>query len=88
MNGYYKNGQIKQVTEDGIRTHYFENGKIKAIGPFDGQMQGEWKFYRKSGELWQIGHLDNDVKNGKWVRYHQNGQIEKEAQFEHGKEVN
>lgn len=32
MEGYYKNGQLKQLTEDGIRTHYFENGKVKATG--------------------------------------------------------
>lgn len=87
MEGYYKNGQVKQMTEDGIRTHYFENGTIKATGPFDGKMQGDWEFYRKSGELWQIGQLVNDIKNGKWIRYNLDGQIEKEAQFENGKEI-
>lgn len=87
MEGYYKNGQVKQVTEDGIRTHYFENGTIKATGPFDGKMQGDWEFYRKSGELWQIGHLENDIKNGEWIRYDLDGQIEKAAHFENGKEI-
>lgn len=87
MEGYYKNGQVKQVTEDGRRTHYFENGTIKATGLFDGKMQGDWVFYRKSGELWQIGHLENDIKNGEWIRYDLDGQIEKAAHFENGKEI-
>ncbi|MER2132732.1 MAG: hypothetical protein ABS896_09995 [Carnobacterium inhibens] len=87
MEGYYKNGQLKQLTEDGIRTHYFENGKVKATGPFDGKMQGEWSFYRKTGELWQVGHLNNDSKDGRWVRYHRNGDIEKDTQFDDGKEM-
>mgnify|MGYP003469906656 CR=1 FL=1 len=86
MQEYYKNGQIKQVTKEGTRTHYFENGKIKAIGSFDGKMQGDWKFYRKSGELWQVGCLEHDLKNGEWIRYYQDGQVEKEVQFVRGKE--
>lgn len=50
-------------------------------------MQGDWVFYRKSGELWQIGHLENDIKNGEWIRYDLDGQIEKAAHFENGKEI-
>ena len=87
MEEYYKSGQLKQLTEDGIRTHYFENGKVKATGSFDGNMQREWDYYRKIGELWQVGHLKNDSKDGRWVCYLQNGEIEKDTQFEDGKEI-
>lgn len=87
MKEYYKSGQLKQLTEDGIRTHYFENGKVKATGSFDGNMQREWDYYRKTGELWQVGHLKNDSKDGRWVCYLQNGEIEKDTQFEDGKEI-
>ncbi|MGB6179569.1 toxin-antitoxin system YwqK family antitoxin [Carnobacterium sp.] len=87
MKDQYKNGQIKQQIDRGIQTYYFEDGTIKATGPFDGQMQGEWKFFRKSGELWQVGNLKQDIKNGPWIRYDRSGQIEKETIFENGKEV-
>ncbi len=44
-------------------------------------------FYRKSGELWQVGNLKQDIKNGSWIRYDRSGQIEKEALFENEKEA-
>lgn len=85
MNGKYRNGQIKMEDHDGFRSYYYENGVLKAIGHFDGKMQGEWRFYRKSGKLWQVGHLMDDNKHGPWLRYDHNGKIEKETYFINGK---
>lgn len=83
----YKNGQVKEVTENGVRTYYFENGMVKAHGPFDGKMHEEWSFYRKTGELWQVGQFEGDIKKGSWIRYDRNGEIEKAVEFKNGKEI-
>lgn len=83
---YYKNGQLVEQTVDGVRTVFFIDGTVKATGGVDrGMMHGEWHFYRKSGELWQVGHLDHDAQVGSWIRYHRDGSIEKSVVFENGK---
>ena len=44
-------------------TYFFKDGKIKAEGIYENsQMQGEWKFYRKTGQLWQVGNFINQNK--------------------------
>lgn len=87
MKSLYKNGQVKEDVKNGIKTVYFENGLIKAVGPFNKKMQGEWKFYKKSGLLWQIGNLKDDLKHGKWMRYNDDGTLQKSAYFKNGKEI-
>jgi len=82
----YVNGQktYEQVGDE--LTYFFKDGKIKAEGiSINGLMQGEWKFYRESGQLWQVGNFKNHVKNGKWVRYDKQGNLDYEEVFENGK---
>ncbi|MDF2885493.1 MAG: hypothetical protein K0R54_6067 [Clostridiaceae bacterium] len=44
---------------------YFKNGKMKAEGTFlNNQMEGEWRFYRESGQLCQIGNFQQGKKHG------------------------
>jgi len=82
----YANGQEVYKNEDNKLTYYFKNGKTKAEGPFENnQMQGEWKFYRESGQLWQIGNLHNDKKHGTWTRFDKENQQEYHESFEEGK---
>lgn len=81
----YVNGQktYEQVGDKLI--YFFKDGKIKAEGiSIKGLMQGEWKFYRESGQLWQVGNFLDNVKNGKWVRYDKQGHIEFEEVFKQG----
>jgi len=44
-------------------------------------MQGEWKFYRETSQLWQVGNFINGNKNGSWVRYDRNGKLEYSENF-------
>ena len=85
----YNNGQVVSEQKGDILTYYFKNGEIKAKGKYvDGNMQGKWIFNKKEGYLWQIGHFDDDGKqHGSWTVYNQDGSIQKEKQFEHGKQL-
>jgi len=48
-------------------------------------MDGEWKFYRESGQLWQVANFKNNMKHGLWVRYDRNGKEEYREIFENNK---
>ena len=50
-------------------------------------MQGEWKFYRETGQLWQVGNFEKGKKNGCWVRYDKNNQLEYNETFVNDKKV-
>lgn len=84
---HYKNGQLKEEIIEGIRIVYFEDGTIKAKGSYNGKMNGQWLFYKKTGSLWQVGNLKDDIKDGSWIRYNDDGSVEKEMFFEAGKEI-
>ena len=84
----YANGQ-KTFEQSGNRlTYFFKDGKVKAEGDsIEGLIQGEWKFYRETGQLWQVGNFKDNQKHGKWIRYDRSGNLEYEESFENGKKV-
>lgn len=45
-------------------------------------MIGEWKPYQETGQLWQVGNFENGKKNGIWIRYDKNNQLEYKKEFE------
>lgn len=82
----YTNGQKTFEQVGDTLTYFFKDGKIKAKGiSIKGVMQGEWKFYRETGHLWQIGNFKDHQKHGKWLRYDKNDQLEYEEMFDNGK---
>ena len=86
MNKEYVNGQKAFEQEGDILTYYFKNGKIKARGvSIVGVMQGEWIFYRETGQLWQVANFKDNQKHGSWIRYNRKDQIEYNEIFENGK---
>lgn len=85
---HYANGQPVFRQEGYTLTYYFKTGLKKAEGPsIDGVMQGAWRFWRDSGELWQVGHFRDGQKHGTWLRHARDGSVEMRAQFAHGKAV-
>ena len=50
-------------------------------------MEGEWIFYRETGQLWQIANFENGKKHGRWIRYNKNDEIEYQETFENNKIV-
>jgi antitoxin component YwqK of YwqJK toxin-antitoxin module len=85
---HYSNGRKTFEFSGEKLTWFFKTGIIKAEGLFiSGQMDGEWKFYRESGQLWQIGHFRNGIKDGSWIRYDKSGNLEYNETYMNGKVV-
>ena len=84
----YSNGQkVHELTGNKL-TYFFKNAKVKAEGfLIKEKMEGEWKFYRETGQLWQVGNFKNDMKNGTWVRYDKNDKLEYQETFNDNKIV-
>ena len=74
---HYANGQVVFQLEGNKMTYYFKSGKIKAVGIYENElMEGEWHFFRETGQLWQVGNFMNGRKNGSWIRYGKDDQVE------------
>ena len=87
-NKEYANGQKTFELVGNKLTYFFKNGKVKAEGTFENnQMEGEWKFYKATGQLWQVGNFANGKKNGTWKRYDKNGELEYMENFKDDKLV-
>ena len=82
---FYDNGQKMHELSGDILTFFYRDGKIKAEGLFvDKLMEGEWKFYRETGQLWQVGNFTNGKRNGYFIRYDIHDNIQYEEDFENG----
>lgn len=82
----YANGQKTYEQKGDTLTYFFKDGKVKAEGlSIHDLMEGEWKFYRESGQLWQVGNFKNGQKDSTWVRYDKNGSLEYKENFKNGK---
>jgi antitoxin component YwqK of YwqJK toxin-antitoxin module len=85
-NKYYVNGQKTYEQVGDKLTYFFRDGKIKAEGiSINGIMEGEWKFNRETGQLWQVGNFEGGQKHGSWIRYNKKGKLESDEQFINGK---
>jgi antitoxin component YwqK of YwqJK toxin-antitoxin module len=86
--GTYANGQIKAETVDGVMTHLFIDGNVKAQGPVvDGQMEGRWIFNKKDGLPLAGWPLENGVQHGSWTVFNADRSVQSEKHFDHGKVV-
>ena len=50
-------------------------------------MEGDWIFYRESGQLWGTGQFKSNMKHGHWVRYDKSGELEADDMFEENKKL-
>lgn len=86
--GKYTNGQKNMEMIGDKRVVYYRNGKVRAEGAYIAEkMEGEWTFFRETGQLWQIGNFLNNMKHGLWVRYDREGKIEYQETFVNNKMV-
>ncbi|MDL2241202.1 hypothetical protein LJC69_06205, partial [Bacteroidales bacterium OttesenSCG-928-K22] len=92
----YKNG-----IADGVRREYdsignitesfvFSEGFLVGEGLIDEQMKrhGDWKDFYKDGTLRAEGKYSDGNKIGKWIYYHNNGNIEQEGYYNNKGEYN
>ena len=69
--------------DDGAtETTYYPNGGIKFTGAYvDGEMHGEWRWYRTDGSLMRTGSFDRGRQVGIWRTYDRAGHVVKETGF-------
>ncbi len=49
---------------------FYDNGHLKSKGKYkDGQMHGNWEFYRRDGSLMRSGRLEKGEPVGKWQTF-------------------
>ena len=83
---FHANGQPARVIRDGVMTDYYKDAGLRAQGPVaDGKMQGEWRFWRKTGELWQVCGFMDDLQHGELIRYARDGSVELRQWFDMGR---
>ncbi len=71
--------EISDVSK-GRRHEYFADGMVKAEGLMrDGEMHGDWRWYRKDGSLLRTGSFDRGRKTGTWRTFDRNGGLVKET---------
>ncbi len=80
---YFDNGQLSEsiVYESGgsvlIKNTFDIYGKKLVV---DGN--GIYKSFSPTGQVVQAGKVENGLKVGKWIQYHDNGKIREEGKFE------
>jgi len=80
-----RSGIYREYSEEGllINGYIYQRDTVVAEGlvRFDGNYEGEWKEYFKTGELKAIGKYEDGIKSGKWVFYYKSGKKEQEGSF-------
>lgn len=73
------------MTDDGEpveETVQYDNGRTKYTGfRLDGEMHGEWSWYRRDGSLMRTGALDRGQQVGTWRTFDRSGALLKETPF-------
>lgn len=91
QKAYYENGNIKSIVD-------YKNGRIIGIEAFakDGTLlhkgdlskgTGVWKYFWENGNTLEEGSYKNWRKDGKWVKYRENGEVDVTTIYKNGKLV-
>ena len=63
-------------------TVHYGNGGVKYAGfLLDGEMHGEWSWYRTDGSLMRSGAFERGRQVGVWRTYDRAGKVVKESSF-------
>jgi antitoxin component YwqK of YwqJK toxin-antitoxin module len=61
---------------------HYDNGVVKLRGAhLEGEMHGEWEFYRRDGSLMRSGALHRGRQVGTWRTWDRAGAVVKETVF-------
>lgn len=73
------------MSEPGARVEavdHYPNGRLRFQGHnLDGEMDGEWTFYRADGSVMRRGAFDRGRQVGVWRTYARDGRLVKETDF-------
>jgi antitoxin component YwqK of YwqJK toxin-antitoxin module len=62
---------------------HYGNGTIKLRGShLDGEMHGDWEFFRRDGSTMRAGSFDRGRQIGVWKTFDRTGQVVKETDFD------
>lgn len=65
--------------------NYYDNGGVRNRGfRLNGDMHGEWEFFRKDGSLMRAGGFNRGMQVGVWRTLDRNGRLVKETNFPAG----
>ena len=81
--------ELPQVmTEEGLNTDYYDNGKEKMKGVIkDGHREGLWQAWYETGVLWSEAEYKKGIDHGKSITYFENGKVRYEGNYVNGKKV-
>ena len=61
---------------------HYPNGNVRFRGfHLDGEMHGEWTFYRADGSVMRTGAFDRGKQVGTWRTFTRDGTLTKETRF-------
>ncbi|MDH6235364.1 hypothetical protein [Cryobacterium sp. CG_9.6] len=64
------------------RIEVYETGVTKARGfMLDGELHGEWEWFRLDGSRMRTGSFNRGVQTGLWCTYDRDGRLVKESRF-------
>ena len=64
---------------------HYPNGNVRFEGAnLDGEMHGEWRFFRADGSLMRSGRFERGRQVGRWRTFDRTGKLVKETDFGDG----
>lgn len=85
---FYESGkvQVEEMYNNGriiSKKTYFDNGELESEGQYDENitMSGEWKYYYQNGKMKEKVNFNNNVEDGVFVEYHENGNLKTEGTY-------
>ena len=73
---------MTQQSEPTPEIAYYANGKVKMKGLIlDGEMHGDWEWYRTDGSVMRTGRFDRGRQVGTWRTFERTGRLVKETDF-------
>jgi antitoxin component YwqK of YwqJK toxin-antitoxin module len=69
-------------SEPAEETVHYGNGNVKMRGAYlEGEMHGDWTWYRTDGSVMRTGQLDHGRQVGTWPTFDRSGRLVKETTF-------
>jgi antitoxin component YwqK of YwqJK toxin-antitoxin module len=73
---------MPKASEAATGIAHYPNGNVKFRGAhLDGEMHGEWAFFRADGSKMRSGAFDRGKQIGVWRTYDRAGKVVKETKF-------
>ena len=75
-----------QWKPDDIKTTYYENGQLKSTVQLNenGERNGTWESYYKTGQLKNKGEYKNGEQEGVWEEYYKDGEQKSKEEYKNG----